>query len=251
MTINDVSLAHHDGEEAAALLKELCDAYADAYGVGPGEEKTGAFRRRAEKQFTRPGFALVTARDGGRLVGFVFGYTLPAGDMHWWGGVQPEPTAEFLEETVSRTWVLSEIEVRLAWQARGVGRALRASTRERRSPSRRGTLVTPGNRSAGRSRLPRAGLNYPMDRGRHHSLCQLRAEHAHRRQGWVRARDGEYLPHYGQPVVTKVITRELRDPAAGQIVEVTVEDRTVPDWRAEVRYPERQHREHHHRRPPA
>ncbi|MFJ5780351.1 hypothetical protein [Streptomyces sp. NPDC093094] len=83
MTINDVSLAHHDGKEAAALLEELCDAYADAYGVGPGEEKTGAFRRRAEKQFTRPGFAPVTARDEGRLVGFVLGYTLPAGDMHW------------------------------------------------------------------------------------------------------------------------------------------------------------------------
>jgi GNAT superfamily N-acetyltransferase len=124
MTINDVSLTHHDGEQAVGLLAELCDAYADAYGVKPGEEKTAAFRRRAEKQFTRPGFALVTARDGGRLVGFVFGYTLPAGDTHWWGGVQPEPSAEFLEETGSRTWVLSEIEVRRAWQGKGVGRAL-------------------------------------------------------------------------------------------------------------------------------
>lgn len=103
MTINDVSLTHHDGAEAVGLLEELADAYADAYGVEPGEEKSAAFRRRAEKQFTRPGLALMAARAGGRLVGFVFGYTLPAGDTHWWGGVQPEPSAEFLEETGSRT----------------------------------------------------------------------------------------------------------------------------------------------------
>ncbi|MGW4980291.1 N-acetyltransferase family protein [Streptomyces mirabilis] len=124
MTSKHVSLTHHDAEFAATLLGELGDAYADAYGVEPGDEKTAAFRRRAEKQFARPGFALVTARAGSRLVGFAFGYTLPAGDTHWWGGVQPEPTVEFLEETGSRTWVLSEIEVRRAWQAKGVGRAL-------------------------------------------------------------------------------------------------------------------------------
>ncbi|MEK8173320.1 GNAT family N-acetyltransferase [Streptomyces sp. M19] len=95
--------------------------YADAYGVAPSEEKTAAFRRRAEKQFSRPGFLLVTARAGGHLVGFVFGYALPAGDTHWWGGVRPEPTAEFLEETGARTWVVSEIEVRRARQGKGVG----------------------------------------------------------------------------------------------------------------------------------
>jgi hypothetical protein len=91
MTINDVSLMHHDGAEAAGLLVELRDAHADAYAVEPDGEKTAAFRRRAEQQFTWPGFALVTARGGGQLVGFVFDYTLPAGDTHWWGGVQPEP----------------------------------------------------------------------------------------------------------------------------------------------------------------
>ncbi|MFI1852948.1 GNAT family N-acetyltransferase [Streptomyces sp. NPDC020480] len=141
MTINDVSLSHHGGEEASGLLEELCDAYADAYGVEPGKEKTTAFRRRAERQFTRPGFALVTARDGGWLAGFVFGHTLPAGDKHWWGGVEPEPTAEFLLETGSRTWVLSEIEVRRPWQGKGVGRALHDAVLGARSEER-ATLAT-------------------------------------------------------------------------------------------------------------
>lgn len=141
MTIDDIALMHHSGEEAASLLDELCDTYADAYGVEPGEEKSAAFRHRAEKQFTRPGFALVTARVEGRLVGFVFGYTLPAGDTHWWGGVQPEPSAEFLEETGSRTWVLSEIEVRRAWQGQGAGRALHDAALGARGEER-ATLAT-------------------------------------------------------------------------------------------------------------
>ncbi len=141
MTMNTVSLTHHDGEDATALLEELCDAYADAYGAEPGEEKTSAFRRRAKKQLTRPGFTLVVARDEGRLVGFVFGYTLAAGDTHWWGGVQPEPSAEFLEETGSRTWVLSEIEVRRAWQGKGVGRTLHDAVLGARGEER-ATLAT-------------------------------------------------------------------------------------------------------------
>jgi GNAT superfamily N-acetyltransferase len=147
MTINDLSLAHHTGEEAAALLEELCDAYADAYGVEWGEEKTAAFRRRAEKQFTRPGFALVTARAEGRLVGFVFGYALPARDTHWWGAVQPEPSAEFLAETGSRTWVLSEIEVRRTWQGKGAGRALHDAALGARGEER-ATLATGPDASA-------------------------------------------------------------------------------------------------------
>lgn len=147
MTINDLSLTHHAGEEAAALLEELCDAYADAYGVESDAEKSAAFRHRAEKQVTRPGFALVTARDRDRLVGFVFGYTLTAGDTHWWGGVQPEPSAEFLEETGSRTWVLSEIEVRRAWQGKGVGRALHDAVLGARGEER-ATLATGPDASA-------------------------------------------------------------------------------------------------------
>lgn len=45
-----VTLAHHTSDEAAKLMDELCDAYADAYGAVPGEgtrEKSSAFRDRA------------------------------------------------------------------------------------------------------------------------------------------------------------------------------------------------------------
>ncbi|MFI6142349.1 hypothetical protein ACIBCC_29680 [Streptomyces griseus] len=46
-------------------------------------------------------------------------------------------------------------------------------------------------------------------------------------------------------IVTKVTTRRYRDPATGEIVEETIEDRTPPDWRADAWYLERQHREHY------
>ncbi|MFB6630056.1 hypothetical protein ACFCWY_09180 [Streptomyces sp. NPDC056362] len=46
-------------------------------------------------------------------------------------------------------------------------------------------------------------------------------------------------------IVTKVTTRRFRDPATGEIVEETTEDRTPPDWRADAWYLERQHGEHY------
>jgi GNAT superfamily N-acetyltransferase len=123
-TSDDVTVRSLDGQGAAQLLGMLSSVYADAYGVEPSSHKATAFEGRARQQFDRPGFDLVTAHIGNRLVGFAFGYTLKAGDTHWWGGVVPEPSADFLVETGSRTFVLSEIEVRRDWQQRGVGRQI-------------------------------------------------------------------------------------------------------------------------------
>jgi GNAT superfamily N-acetyltransferase len=75
------------------------------------------------------------------LIGFAFGYTLKKGDTHWWGGVQPEPSAAFLVETGSRTFVLSEIEIRRDWQSRGVGRLVHDELLSERSEER-ATLAT-------------------------------------------------------------------------------------------------------------
>jgi hypothetical protein len=64
------TLAKGDGNEAASRIDQLCLAYARAYGVEPSTQKVEAFRRRATKQFDRPGFALVTAQAGAELIGF-------------------------------------------------------------------------------------------------------------------------------------------------------------------------------------
>jgi GNAT superfamily N-acetyltransferase len=118
-----VALDHHPAEDARAVLDELCDAYADAYGVKQSSEKTTAFRDRTLRQLDRQDFDLVTARAANQLVGFAFGYTLPA-DTRWWEGLDPDPGQDFRTETGGRTFVLSEIEVRRAWQNKSVGRAL-------------------------------------------------------------------------------------------------------------------------------
>ena len=141
MAFDGVTLAHHGGAAAAELLDELCDVYADAYGVEPTTEKTSAFRGRVGKQFERPGFALVTAQAEGRFIGFALGHTLPEGDTYWWKGLEPAPPAEFTTENGSRTFVLSEIEVRRAWQAKGVGRAVHDALLGERQEER-ATLAT-------------------------------------------------------------------------------------------------------------
>lgn len=146
MAPGDVTLSRHDGAGARALLDELGDVYADAYGAEPGGEKVTAFRGRAVRQLGRAGFALVTAHAGGQLIGFAFGYTLPAGDTYWWKGLEPAPAEGFATETGSRTFVLSEIEVRCAWQGKGVGRAVHDALLKGR-PEERATLATgPGAR---------------------------------------------------------------------------------------------------------
>jgi ribosomal protein S18 acetylase RimI-like enzyme len=157
-TPDGVTLVRHTVDDVPALLDELCDAYTDAYGVVPGEDigvKTAAFRDRATKALGAPNYSLVTARSGGQLVGFAFGYGLRP-ERGWWDGLEPEPPEGFTEETGSRTAVLSEIEVRRAWQGRGVGRAVHDAFLAGRSEER-ATLSTGPNADAARALYERWG----------------------------------------------------------------------------------------------
>jgi GNAT superfamily N-acetyltransferase len=138
---DNVTLTHHNGQEATQLLATLSDAYADAYNVEPASHKAAAFEARTIKQFDRPGFDLVAAYAADKLIGFAFGYRLKEGDTHWWGGVEPEPSVAFLLETGSRTFVLSEIEIRQEWQSKGVGRLVHDELLSGR-PEERATLAT-------------------------------------------------------------------------------------------------------------
>jgi len=114
-----------DAKAAEARVDDLLPVYADAYGAEVGDRKVTAFADRLAGALRRPGFEVALASmNGAGLVGFAFGYPLPAGDTHWWAGLRPEPAAGFAVETGSRTFVLAEIEVRRAFQGSGVGRSL-------------------------------------------------------------------------------------------------------------------------------
>ena len=130
---------HHDAQGAATLLDALCMVYADAYGVEPGI-KTTSFRDRAERAATVDGYALATAMADGEILGFAFGYSLPE-KTRWWEGLQPDPGEAWRTEDGTRTFVLSEIEVRRSWQGSGVGRLLHDSLVEGRAEER-ATLAT-------------------------------------------------------------------------------------------------------------
>ncbi|MGH3920206.1 MAG: GNAT family N-acetyltransferase [Gammaproteobacteria bacterium] len=134
----DLTLTHHTSAEAVKLMDELCDVYADAYGAVPGEdtrEKSSAFRERAAAALRGVNYSLVTAHVDDQLVGFTFGYSLRP-ERGWWDGLQPAPPQGFTDETGSRTVVLSEIEVRRAWQGRGIGRAVHDAFLSQRSEER-------------------------------------------------------------------------------------------------------------------
>ncbi|MGH3511777.1 MAG: GNAT family N-acetyltransferase [Pseudonocardiaceae bacterium] len=135
---HDLTLTHHTSAEAARLMNELCDVYADAYGAVPGEdprEKSSAFRDRATAALEGVNYSLVTAHVGHELVGFAFGSSLRP-ERGWWDGLQPPPPEGFTTETGSRTVVLSEIEIRRAWQRKGIGRAVHDAFLSQRSEER-------------------------------------------------------------------------------------------------------------------
>jgi ribosomal protein S18 acetylase RimI-like enzyme len=153
-----ITLTHHTADQAPGLMDELRDAYADAYGVVPGEDigvKSAAFRDRATRALGAKNYDLVTAHADGRLVGFAFGYSLRP-DRGWWDGLRPEPPEGFADETDGRTVVLAEIEVRRAWQGKGIGRALHDAFLAGREEER-ATLSTGPQADAARALYERWG----------------------------------------------------------------------------------------------
>ena len=172
----DLTLTHHTSTEVAQLMDELCEVYADAYGAVPGEdprEKSSAFRERATGAPEGRNYSLVTAHLGGQLVGFAFGYSLRP-ERGWWDGLSPEPPEGFTEETGSRTVVLSEIEVRRAWQGQGIGRAIHDAFLSERSEER-ATLASSPNAPDTHALYERWGWQ---------------------KMGTVRAKPGAYYPAY-------------------------------------------------------
>jgi ribosomal protein S18 acetylase RimI-like enzyme len=157
-THDAVTFTYHTADEVPALLDELCSAYADAYGEVPGEDagaKVTAFRDRATKALEAGNYSLVTARANGELAGFVFGYSLRP-DRGWWDGLTPEPPDGFTSETGSRTVVLAEIEVRKAWQGKGLGHRLNDAFLSGRAEER-ATLATGPKADAARALYERWG----------------------------------------------------------------------------------------------
>ncbi|MEU9158787.1 GNAT family N-acetyltransferase [Streptomyces sp. NPDC048424] len=113
-------------EEAVRGLDALVRVYQEVYAEPPyreGPRDAADFRVRAGRQAVRDGFRLVLARDGDELVGFSYGYRLPA-DTGWWRALEEPLDDAFVEENGRRTFNVAELAVRGAWRRQGVAAAM-------------------------------------------------------------------------------------------------------------------------------
>jgi GNAT superfamily N-acetyltransferase len=106
--------------EVSERAVELRAVYAEVFSLPPyneGPEMADEFLDRLAEESKRPGFSLVAACGGGRplgLVGFAYGYTMPAGE--WWDGTdRPAP------EEVKAADKLAVIEWAVLPDRRGAG----------------------------------------------------------------------------------------------------------------------------------
>lgn len=83
---------HLTAREARAHVPALQSVYAAVFSQPPyneGPEMVGRFAGWVRDESTRPGFDMVIAEDGGQLIGFAYGWLMPAGD--WWRRTDRHP----------------------------------------------------------------------------------------------------------------------------------------------------------------
>lgn len=82
-------------------------------------ESPAKFADRLASYMRAPGFALVTARRNGDMVGYAFGYVLPS-DARWWEGLLDPVPADLIAETGRRTFAVNEIHVHPEHRGHGI-----------------------------------------------------------------------------------------------------------------------------------
>jgi hypothetical protein len=76
----NVTLDQHDAGEAGELADDLADLFQAVYSEHASEPfSREQFLERLTRYRAAPGYTLITAREDGRLVGFLYGYPLAAG----------------------------------------------------------------------------------------------------------------------------------------------------------------------------
>ncbi|MEU6025105.1 GNAT family N-acetyltransferase [Micromonospora sp. NPDC047134] len=144
---DDLRLDRHRADEVNDILGDLVEVYLDAHS-GDGEfYNESRYRQQLAGHMKVPGWELVTATIDGRLVGYAYGFPLPAG-TRWWNGIEEPYPAGFTQEDGRRTFALSELLVRPAWQRRGIARALHDELVGARPESRMTLLARPDNAPA-------------------------------------------------------------------------------------------------------
>ncbi|MEU8269007.1 GNAT family N-acetyltransferase [Sphaerisporangium sp. NPDC049002] len=113
----------HGGDASEVLSDEYVIRYLEIQAEPPYNSNPNASKERyldrTRRQVDTPGFQLVSARDGGRLIGWAFGLPFAAG--RWWGGDTTPAPEEVLQ---AEKFAVIELNVIPEHRGNGYGRRL-------------------------------------------------------------------------------------------------------------------------------
>lgn len=110
---------------AEALLEPICELYDEVFSAPPflwTDEESKHHRKMLASLITEPSFGIATAETD-TLVGFAYGYALPA-NTRWWQGFQKPLPDHLTQEWEGRTFALIDLAVREQCRRQGIGRRL-------------------------------------------------------------------------------------------------------------------------------
>jgi GNAT superfamily N-acetyltransferase len=124
-----MELARHDGGQAGQLVDELREVYAAVF-TGPPflepAERAELFAQELRSELGAPGFACYTAREAGRLLGFIYGYVAEIADppsdweLRLLGAVGPGAADRWIRGQFAVAW----FAIRPELQGCGIGSRL-------------------------------------------------------------------------------------------------------------------------------
>lgn len=132
-----LDLRHYTSDDRDQVLDIHDEVYAELDDPLADREAFGPF---LDHWAARPGFACLIGYDKAEPVGFAYGAPLSPATT-WWQGVDPQPDAAFTHETGTRTFALSELNVRTPWRGTGIARRIHDALIADRSEERVTLLV--------------------------------------------------------------------------------------------------------------
>ncbi|MBX7268750.1 GNAT family N-acetyltransferase [Micromonospora sp. Llam7] len=145
--MNELEMRQHDAVAAQALVDVLVQVYLDAHAGDGAFYNEERYRQQLAGHMKVAGWTLLTAEVDGHLVGYAYGFPLSP-KTRWWEGIRGDVPPDFTREDGHRTFALSELLVRPAWQRKGIARALHDKLVESRPEKRLTLLVRPDNARA-------------------------------------------------------------------------------------------------------
>ncbi|MFI6238698.1 GNAT family N-acetyltransferase [Micromonospora sp. NPDC050795] len=142
-----VQLRHRDAEEATDILGQLVSLYLEVYTGGGEFHSEDRYRRQLDLHMQRVGWELATVEVDGSLVGYIYGFPLPA-ETRWWEGIHDPVPPGFTDEDGARTFAISELMVHPAWRRQGIATRLHDELIAARTEQRNTLLVRPDNVAA-------------------------------------------------------------------------------------------------------